>query len=198
MTFNSDKFEWIRYCTDVNQAPDFEYQCPDKSAIVKKTDLKDLGVRISVDLSFDLQVDKVVTTASRMVSWGLRAFRSRGRHLMLVMFKSLVQPHMDYCSQLWSPSSQSKINKIENVQRSLISNIFYHNLVGLSYWDKLLYLRLYSQERRRERYQVIFVWKISQDLVSGYFCMENKPGPGIWLRHVLSLEQQDREVGPAC
>ena len=41
-------------------------------------------------------------------------------------------------------------------------------LLGLNYWEKLKELRLYSQERRRERYQVIFLWKISQGMVSGY------------------------------
>lgn len=29
-------------------------------------------------------------------------------------------------------------------------------------------LKLYSQERRRERYQIIFLWKVSQCLVQGY------------------------------
>ena len=87
---------------------------------------------------------------------------------MLVLFKSLVQPHMDYCSQLWSPSSQLQINKLESVQRSLISKISDYSLEGLSYWEKLLHLRMYSQERRRERYQIIFIWKITQGLVSGY------------------------------
>ena len=29
-------------------------------------------------------------------------------------------------------------------------------------------LRMYSQERRRERYQIIFIWKLSQGLVGGY------------------------------
>ena len=38
----------------------------------------------------------------------------------------------------------------------------------MSYWVKLSELHLYSQERRRERYQVIFLWKISQGMVSGY------------------------------
>jgi hypothetical protein len=50
------------------------------------------------DLSFSLQIDKVVTTASQMVGWGLRTFRSRGSYLLLTMFKSLVQAHLDYCS----------------------------------------------------------------------------------------------------
>jgi hypothetical protein len=29
-------------------------------------------------------------------------------------------------------------------------------------------LRLYSQDRRRERYLIIYIWKISQGLVEGY------------------------------
>ena len=27
---------------------------------------------------------------------------------------------------------------------------------------------MYSQERRRERYQIIYIWKVSQNMVSGY------------------------------
>ena len=38
----------------------------------------------------------------------------------------------------------------------------------LDYWDRLANLHLYSQERRRERYSIIFVWKIAQQLVQGY------------------------------
>ena len=38
----------------------------------------------------------------------------------------------------------------------------------LDYWDRLASLRMYSQERRRERYSIIFIWKIAQQLVQGY------------------------------
>ena len=38
----------------------------------------------------------------------------------------------------------------------------------LNYWERLHQLKLYSQERRRERYQLIFLWKISQGLVERY------------------------------
>jgi hypothetical protein len=54
------------------------------------------------------------------------------------------------------------------VQRHLVGRIKDKRLLGLTYWEKLSELRLYSQERRRERYQVIFLWKISQGMVSGY------------------------------
>ena len=166
MSFNSGKFEWVRYA--VGPAPAFQYLSPDASVIEQKSDLRDLGVRVSSDLSFNLQVEKVVTTASQMVGWGLRTFRGRGSYLLLTMFKSLVQPHLDYCCQLWFPSAQDQINKIEAVQKSLVSRISDNRLKCASYWDKLSKLRLYSQERRRERYMIIFIWKISQGLVNGY------------------------------
>ena len=130
--------------------------------------MRDLGVRLSSDLCFSLHKEKVVTTASQMVGWGLRTFRNRRSYLLLTMFKTLVQPHLDYYCQLWCPADQGSINKIEGVQRSLLSRIREARLEKVSYWDKLRILKLYSQERRRERYLVIFIWKISQGLVEGY------------------------------
>ena len=103
-----------------------------------------------------------------MIGWVLRSFRSRESYILLSVFKSLVQPHLDYCCQLWSPSLQHQVNRIENVQKSLISRMNDRGLCGLDYWQKLKFLKLYSQERRRERYMIIFLWKLSQELVSGY------------------------------
>jgi hypothetical protein len=66
-----------------------------------------------------------------------------------------------------TPSDQLSINKLESVQHNLVDRIRDYRLAGLSYWEKMQELRLYSQERRRERYQVFFLWKISQGMVSG-------------------------------
>ena len=87
---------------------------------------------------------------------------------MLTVLQSLIQPRLDYCSQLWSPRDQRSINRLEDVQRQFIAKIKEKSLIGCNYWDKLSLLRVYSQERRRERYQVCFLWKLSQGLVEGY------------------------------
>ena len=168
MKFNSDKFECLRYWADPEKAPPIQYLAPDNTPIVVKSDLRDLGVRISSNLSFSIHIENTVLAASKLVGWGLRTFGGRGRKVMLTLLKSLVQPKLDYCSQLWSPSDQGSINKLELVQKHLVDRIKCGKLQGLNYWDKLSDLRLYSQERRRERYQVIFLWKISQGMVSGY------------------------------
>ena len=76
---------------------------------------------------------------------------------MLTLLRSLIQPRLDYCSQLWSPRDQYSINKLEDVQKQFLSQIRDSVLVNMSYWEKLSELRVYSQERRRERYQICFL-----------------------------------------
>ena len=85
---------------------------------------------------------------------------------MRIIWQTLIQPKMDYCSQLWCPGDQESISKLESVQRHFLSKV--KGLEHLSYWERLSSMNLYSQERRRERYMVIFLWKISQDMVKGY------------------------------
>ena len=100
-----------------------------------------------------------------MVGWSLRTFRRRSKFLMLTIWKSMIQPKLDYCSQLWSPSDQGSISMLEGVARNFTSKVA--GMDELVYWERLGKLGMFSQERRRERYQIIFIWKISQGLVQG-------------------------------
>ena len=36
---------------------------------------------------------------------------------------------------------------------------------GLDYWERLKAMKLYSLERRRERYHIIYIWKVLEGLV---------------------------------
>ena len=87
---------------------------------------------------------------------------------MLTLLRSLIQPRLDYFSQLWSPRDQYSINKLEDVQKQFLSQIRDSVLDRMNYWEKLSELRVYSKERRRERYQICFLWKLSKGLVEGY------------------------------
>ena len=59
-------------------------------------------------------------------------------------------------------------NAIEKVQKDFISQIKDPSLDGKNYWEKLSLLGVTSQERRREKQQICFIWKLSQGLVDGY------------------------------
>ena len=168
MYFNSDKFECFRLWPGLSPVPEFDYLGPDGQPIEVKHSLKDLGIHLSSDLSFRVHVEKVVSSASKLCGWGLRTFRRRSLSTMKQIWKTLVQPKLDYCSQFWSPGDQESINKIEAVQRHFLSRVTGEQVSKLNYWEKLEIFKLSSQERRRERYMVIFLWKISQGLVNGY------------------------------
>ena len=78
----------------------------------------------------------------------------------------MVQSNLDYCSQLWSPTDQATIGRLEDVARHYTRRIWGMN--GLDYHERLQALQMLSQERRRERYMVTFIWKLAMGLVKGY------------------------------
>jgi hypothetical protein len=53
-------------------------------------------------------------------------------------------------------------------QRQFLSQIHHSALRQMDYWDRLSFLRVYSQERRRGRYQICFLLKLTQGLIKGY------------------------------
>ena len=82
---------------------------------------------------------------------------------MMTLFKSIVLSQLDYASQLWSPHLLKSIYLIEKVQR-----LFTKHITGIqnkSYDECLKLLNLYSVQRRRDRYQMIYLWKIIEELV---------------------------------
>ena len=166
MIFNGDKFEMLRYWPRNGTKPHYSYKDPSGGDIEEKKHLRDLGVEISNDLTFSIHVENVMTAANKLAGWALRTFRRRSRKLMLTLWKSLIQCKLDYCSQLWSPHSQASIAKLESVAKHFTAQV--GGLEGLDYWERLTELTMYSQERRRERYQIIYIWKVSQLLVKGY------------------------------
>ena len=165
MHFNSDKFECIRYWPG-SDIPQYQYKSPEGDDIEEKVNIKDLGIHLSNDLTFKFQIQKTITSASKLVGWALRTFHRRSQGIMITIWKCLVQPKIDYCSQLWSPSDQGSISDLEKILRNFTSQI--SGMEDKDYWERLEALKLYSQERRRERYSIIFLWKISQGLVHGY------------------------------
>ena len=76
----------------------------------------------------------------------------------MTLYKALVRPHLEYCCQLWSPSALGLIRVLEGIQRSYTARIV--GIGHLNYWQRLKKLQLQSLERRRERYQIIYINKI--------------------------------------
>lgn len=58
---------------------------------------------------------------------------------------------------------KNNLQKVEGLQRTFTAYIA--NVRDLNYWDRLKHLKLYSVERRFERYAIIYIWKVLEGKV---------------------------------
>ena len=83
---------------------------------------KDLGVTFNSSFSFEDHVRNSTAKANRTISWVTRNVISREPSIMLGLYKSLIKPHIGYCSKAWAPMARhgnwSLILELEAVQRS--------------------------------------------------------------------------------
>ena len=166
MKFNSEKFECLRYGKDSQLKESAPYLSENGTPIEQKTKVRDLGVLMTSDAMFKEHITATVAAASQKCGWVLRSFKTRERDLMITLWKSLVAPILDYCSQLWCPSSLGEIQRLELVQKNFFRKI--SGMSGLDYWQQLEALNIFSLQRRRERYVCIYTWKVLEGLVPNF------------------------------
>ena len=88
---------------------------------------------------------------------------------MLILLKTLIVPILEYACVVWSPNENGLISLIESVQRKFTSRfaefreydeLSQLNVCNTDYWQRLSQLKIYSLESRRERYMILFLYKI--------------------------------------
>ena len=161
MKFNSLKFELLRYGKNTELKDSTRYVTPEWKLIEDTETVRDLGVTMSNDCTFHQHINNIVESAKIMSSWVLRTFSTRERIPMMTLYKSLVRPLVEYSSALWSPIAKGEIKKLEDVQISFIRKI---KGISRDYHTALKELNLSSLERRRERYIIIHIWKMLENL----------------------------------
>ena len=132
-------------------------------------------------MSFESHHTRKINEARRLSGWILRVFKTREHLPMLTLFKSLILPRIEYCCILTSPYKAGEIAELEGIQRSFTSKI--ESVKHLNYWDRLKHLKLYSLERRRERYLIIYTWKILEGLVPNFSSQSSKVSCFLSARH---------------
>ena len=175
MKFNNRKFELIRYRSANNDIQDFtSYITNTGHVISEKKHVKDLGVIMSDDCCFKSHVAKVTGTLRGIAAWILRTFKSRERTVLMTTWKSLAIPRHDYCSVLWSPHLAGQINELECIQWSFLRKC--SNVHAEDYWDALKKHKLFSLQRRRERFLIIYTFKVLEGLTPPTGIVELPPG----------------------
>lgn len=170
MVLHDRKFELLCHLSDkdnsLHQLPFtselYNYTTSNGVTISPSPAVKDLGVIISSDLSRQRHISTMVGNATKMSAWALSLFQDRSKVTMLTLYKSMVRCRLEYCCPLWNPADIASIQAIESVQQHFTKRVsgFQH----LSYYNRLKGLQLQSLQRRRERYIIIYMWKIRHNL----------------------------------
>ena len=102
---------------------DMSYSTKEENKIIEESEIKDLGVLMNNNMCFSTQIKKQVTKAKQKSGWVLHTFKSRTEETIMTLYKTLVMPHVDYCSVLVSPYKITEISLLESVQRSMTAKI---------------------------------------------------------------------------
>lgn len=177
MQLNEDKYEYLTHGiqpSNIMQHLPFHmsyYPYQTSSGYLSPVSLvKDLGFSISKDLSWSNHIAVISATATKKAAWVLNTFSDRRILTMMTLYKSLIRSHLENGCPLWNPQSISDITKLEVVQKNFISKIY--ELRNLDYWEKLEKLNLRSLQRRRERYCLVHMWKIVNNIAPNDLCFE--------------------------
>ena len=113
MQFNADKCKILHFGHNNKK---FNYEM--NGTIIQSSDQeKDLGILVSRDGKFNSHVDMVASKANRCAGMIRRNFVTRNPRTMEKLFRTYINPILNYGSEVWNPSYKGQIEKLEKVQR---------------------------------------------------------------------------------
>ena len=159
MVWNKLKFQLLRLGKNSNITENTSLFTPDFQDIIERKEcIKDLGIMVDDQVSYSIQKQKALMKAKQKIGWILRCFKTRSVSFLRILWNSLVQPHLDYGSIIWSPvDSKGELKAFEDPLRSLTKKA--EGTSQLNYWERLKIFKLYSNQRRMERYKCLYIWK---------------------------------------
>ena len=159
MAFNVDKCKIMHIGSKMNCIDNYVLG----GQILKQVDEEnDLGVIFSNKFKADKHCAKVTKKANQVLGLIYRTFTCKSKRIITQLYKSLVRPHLDYCSPVWRPHLQKDINMLEKVQRRATRMV--EGYRGVDYLCRLKGMRLTSLETRRLRADLLEVYKIVNGL----------------------------------
>ena len=158
MKFNVDKCKVMNFGSKNSDA---KYVMNDK-ILGSVSEEKDLGIIVCNNLKVSKQCVTASKKANQILGMIGRTFSCKNKSIILKLYKSLVRPHLDYCSQVWRPHLVKDKECLEKVQRRATRMI--EECKGLNYEDRLKLTRLTTLETRRLRADMIEVYRILKSI----------------------------------
>ena len=153
LKFNQSK------CKHLHLGPETNYSyMMEENSIDITTEEKDLGIIVDDNLNFQNHINKQVKKANQKLGLINRSFKYMDKAMFLQLFKSLVRPHLEYGSSVWSVANKKEAILLENVQRRATKLI--RDIQHLTYGERLKHLGIPTLQYRRIRADIVETFKI--------------------------------------
>jgi len=163
MQFNTSKCKVMHLGRTNNR---FQY-CMDGHFLDCVDSEKDLGVQVTADLKPSRQCQIAYSKANKILGMIGRTLSYKNRDVLLQLYKSLVRPNIEYCISAWSPYYEKDKHLLERVQHRFTRMI--PGMKQLSYEKRLEIIGLWTLEERRNRADLLEVFKMFKRLTTTKF-----------------------------
>ena len=163
LKFNTDKCKIMHFG---GKNPKFEYEL-DNHILAEILIERDLGIQIENNLKWERQVRVAASKANGVLAQIKNAFSYLDPKCAKLLYTSLVRPHLEYANAVWNPYFVKDIEALEKVQHRATK---IPRFSKLSYEERLKKMNLTTLSERRERGDLIAIFKILKgiDQVSWY------------------------------
>ena len=154
MSFNTSKCKIIHVGRN---NPNYDYTL--NSEILQTSDTeKDIGFNIHSSLKPSTHCNIVAKKAQTTLSLISRNFHYRDKKTFVNLYCQHVRPILEYASPVWSPWLECDKKVVEDVQKRMVRMI--SGLSGQTYEEKLNEIGLHSLEYRRDKADMVQVFKM--------------------------------------
>ena len=146
-----------------NGKQEYTMTIDNKETIIEEcTEEKDLGIIIDNELKFDRHIQEAVKKASKVLGMIKRNFIYIDKETLLLLYKGLIRPTLEYGNVIWAPFLKRQSSEIEKIQRRATKLI--PELKDKPYEERLRLLKLPSLKARRTRGDLIQCYKIFRQI----------------------------------
>ena len=203
MEFNAKKCHVMKLGKSKNR-PTNSYKMGNEN-LKEVQEEKDLGVTFQDTLSPENHIGRLFGQAYRMLQNVKTAFHYMDKDMMKKIIVTMIRPKLEYAAVVWSPHKKKNITKIERIQR--IATKMVPELTNMTYEDRLREIGLPTLEQRRERGDLITLFKIvngmdsvdREDLVTaqrvrGLRGHDNQLSKGVCLKDIKKYSFPHRSI----
>ena len=160
MEFNTNKYHVMRMGKSLMR-PTWNYTIGNEE-ISESSAEKDLGVIMQNDLSPENHINKLFGNTFGILRNIKVAFNYMDKEMMKKIIMTMIRPKLEYAETVWSPHKKKHIRKLERIQRMATKMV--PEIERLTYEERLREMKLPTLEARRERGDLITIYKLVNKL----------------------------------